>query len=490
MTDITTPFTFNSYGDGCIQALPCLAYTPTWTAKPKNWSITPANQPLINQMLNTSVGEQFDSPNVHVSFVNAIRLNYPFTSFYINFTDNPNVQNGITQLPFTWSLANSVISSLRKVANFSIFSQYTFNSIPNVNETLKLTGSVNGYTINTVVYNTTGTAGKYYLQVPVSNYINPNITIVINASYVKQSPAYFTQTDLYCPLTASINSAGNFQAGLVDANGTKYTFYVSSASGSVLSGDLMQIIEQSGVHTVQVQSLQLPNTTPFTSPLEGAGESYAFDITNPQCTAYYYKGGLSQPSNPIYIFVNQLTGAYIYNVSKVFGACKITNPNTTGTYYNVLCVGGDPTDLTYEWKLAVFKITTVVGTQIQVYNASASGSALQLNFTLPKTNNSYAYTLLAYTDKSNDPVIGVNGGPLNFHEITVSSPLWGFLALILGLVVLFVGAISGKAIIILGLLVALIGAIGFFTPIQIPFYVLMAMIIISAIAIYYVRKRG
>jgi hypothetical protein len=174
----------------------------------------------------------------------------------------------------------------------------------------------------------------------------------------------------------------------------------------------------------------------------------------------------------------------------VFGACKITNPNTTGTYYNVLCVGGDPTDLTYEWKLAVFKITTVVGTQIQVYNASASGSALQLNFTLPKTNNSYAYTLLAYTDKSNDPVIGVNGGPLNFHEITVSSPLWGFLALILGLVVLFVGAISGKAIIILGLLVALIGAIGFFTPIQIPFYVLMAMIIISAIAIYYVRKRG
>ena len=100
-----------------------------------------------------------------------------------------------------------------------------------------------------------------------------------------------------------------FYTGLVDSHGTKYTFYVSSASGSTLSGDLMQVIEQSGVKTIQVQSLMLPNTTPFTVPLEAAGESYAFDITNQPCTTYYDKGGLSVPSNPIYIFVNQLTGA-------------------------------------------------------------------------------------------------------------------------------------------------------------------------------------
>ena len=345
LTDINSTFNFSTP----IQYFPILAHTPTWTAKPSSWSIIVANEPITNQQhTNTSLGAQFDSPNLQVSFANAIKLNYPFTSFYLNLTDNPKVQSSLTLSPFKFTLANSIISSLRNIANFSIFSQYTFNGIPAVNATMKLLGTINSYSFNSVISNNTDTNGYYYLQIPKSNYINPNVTTTINASYFKSSPAYYTQTDLYCPLTASPGSAGMFYTGLVDSNGTKYTFYVSSASGSTLAGDLMQVIEQSGVHTIQAQSLLLPNTTPFTVPLEGAGESYAFDITNPPCTTYYYKGGLSVPSNPIYIFVNQLTGAYVYNVTKVFGACKITN--FTQSSFPVLCVGGDPTSLTSEYQ--------------------------------------------------------------------------------------------------------------------------------------------
>ena len=491
MTDINSPFNFSTP----IQYFPILAHTPVWTAKPSSWSIIVANEPISNQhTTNTSLGAQFDSPNLQVSFANAIKLNYPFTSFYLNLTDNPKVQTSLTLQPFKFVLANSIISSLRDVANFSIFSQYTFNGIPGVNATMKLLGTINAYSFNVIVSNNTDTNGYYYLQIPKSNYINPNVTLTVNASYFKSSPAYYTQTDLYCPLTASPGSAGMFYTGLVDSNGTKYTFYVSSASGSTLAGDLMQIIEQSGVHTVQVQSLSLPNTTPFVVPLEGAGESYAFDITNPPCTTYYYKGGLSVPSNPIYIFVNQLTGAYVYNVTQVFGACKITN--FTQSSFPVLCVGGDPTSLTYKWKLQVYRVTSAIGTQVLVYNNTVLGSTLDLNFTLPKINtttnttNTYVYALFAYTDKSTDPVVGVNGGQLNFERILASASMWGFLALILGMVLIFVGVISGKPLIILGLINILLWVMGYFTPIVIPYYVIIASVILSAIGVYWVRKKG
>jgi hypothetical protein len=238
----------------------------------------------------------------------------------------------------------------------------------------------------------------------------------------------------------------------------------------------------------------LPNTTPFTVPLEAAGESYAFDITNQPCTTYYYKGGLSVPSNPIYIFVNQLTGAYVYNVTKVFGACKITN--FTQSSFPVLCVGGDPTSLTYKWKLQVFRVTSAIGTEVPIYNKTVLGSTLDLNFTLPKINtttnttNTYVYALFAYTDKSSDPVVGVNGGQLNFEKIIASASMWGFLALILGMILIFVGVISGKPIIILGLANILLWVIGFFTPIVVPYYVIIASLILSAIGVYWTKKKA
>jgi hypothetical protein len=491
MTDVKSAFNFSTP----LQYVSILAHTPTWTVKPGNWSIVVSNEAVSDkQYSNISSGAVFSSPNLNVNFANAIKLNYPFTSFYLNFTNNPKAQSSLTLQPFTFILANSIISSLRNVANFSIFSQYTFNGIPNVNATMRLLGTLNAYSFNATVSNNTDSNGYYHLQVPKSNYINPNITLTVNASYFKSSQPYYTQTDLYCPLTASPSSAGIFYTGLVDSNGTKYSFYVSSSSGSTLSGDLMQVIEQSGVHTVQVQSLSLPNTTPFTLPLEGAGESYAFDVTNPQCTTYYYRGGLSVPSNPVYVFVSQLSGAYVYNVTQVFGACKITN--FTQSNFPVLCVGGDPTDLTYEWKLQVYRVTSAIGTQVLVYNSTVLGSILNLNFTLPKINtttnttNTYIYALFAYTDKAADPVVGVNGGQLNFVRVLASASMWGFLALILGMVLIFIGVTSGKPIIILGLINILLWVIGYLTPIVIPYYVLIASILISVVGIYWVKKKA
>ena len=156
MTDINSAFNFSSQ----LQYFPILAHTPIWTAKPSSWSIIVANEPITNQQhTNTSLGAQFDSPNLQVSFANAIKLNYPFTSFYLNLTDNPKVQSSLTLSPFKFTLANSIISSLRNIANFSIFSQYTFNGIPAVNATMKLLGTINSYSFNSVISNNTDTNG-------------------------------------------------------------------------------------------------------------------------------------------------------------------------------------------------------------------------------------------------------------------------------------------------------------------------------------------
>jgi hypothetical protein len=484
MTDIKS-FTVTSPST-CIQYLPCEA-TVNFNEKPQSWYIVsnPASQ--SNYTNTTATTAQFQSESL--SYAPLLHLTYSFAQFTTNALNNALQPINFSQFKFT--LANTISPNLRNVANISIFSQYTFNAIANVNATLKLTGSLNGFAINGIVSNTTNNnTGIYHLEIPKSSYVNPKLILVINASYQKISPPYFTQTDLYCPLNASEGSSGSYPVGLVDTNGTKYTFYVTSAGGSTLAGDLMQVIEQSGVHTTNVQSVQLPNTTPFTLPLESAGQSYAFDIANQQCTSYYYKGGLSQPPNPIYLFVNQITGAYIINASQAFGACKITNLNQTGDKnYSILCVGGDPTNLVYSWNVQIYNTTSIVGTHELVYNRSVGGSTLDFNLTLPRVNSTYVYQIIAYANKNNDPIIGVNGGPLDFIPIKPSSPIYGFLILLLGLVVLSIGAVTGKVVILFSLLLMLIGGVAYITPVQVPFYVLIAMLTISGVIIWWVRKK-
>ena len=89
-----------------------------------------------------------------------------------------------------------------------------------------------------------------------------------------------------------------------------------------------------------------------------------------------------------------------------------------------------------------------------------------------------------------DPVVGVNGGQLNFAKVLASASMWGFLTLILGMVLIFIGVTSGKPIIILGLINILLWVIGYLTPIVIPYYVLIASILISVVGIYWVKKKA
>ena len=470
-TTINSAFTFNSYNDGCIQYFPCLAETPTWTAKPTSWSIIPANEAVINQQSNTSKGEQFDSPNLAVNFANVIKLSYPFTSFYLNLTNNPKVQSSINQYPLSITLTNSLISSKRVINNYTIFSQETFNSV-NTNLTVTLNATFNAYHILTTISNTTGS--KYWLEMPISNYINPNMTYLENDS--ASTPLYYFHPDTYCPYTVSLTTNVMYSIGMVDTNGSKYNFYVYTSTGSQATGDIMQILEQKGNSATQVQSYLIPSAIPFTLPLEATGQSYAFNIYSKNCASQLFKGSLSVPSNPVYITINSSSTGYVYNVTKASGRCYLRNQTTL--LDGISCYASDTTGLARNYSVDIWKSTSIVGGQILVYNAIFNGPDFIKNFTLPNNGIAYTYQMTLY-----DAQQPLNSGPLTKQIANLASPLIGLIAFIIMLVFILGGASTGRVTIMV--MLTDVGLIIVGILIDIPTSVGAVFLVLSLLAIWW-----
>jgi hypothetical protein len=481
MTDINSAFTFNSYNDGCIQYFPCLAETPTWTAKPTSWSIIPANELVINQQSNTSNGEQFDSPNLAVSFANAIKLNYPFTSFYLNLTNNPKVQNSITQGKFYYVAFNALNAGMRNIANISIYDQETFNSLQ-ANITFKLPTTFNNYQFVMNVGNNTGS--KYFLEIPKSNYINPAITFQLNGTISR--PLFFAPSQLFCPTTVPSGSTSSYSIGLVDTNGTKYSFYIYTSAGTSAQNYILFINELKGTGPISAESLIIPPSLPMAVPLEQTGQEYQYIIYNPSCTTSYFKGSFVDPTNPTYITLTSgASQAVIYNKTNVTGACSL---NEVPHPWKLVCAASDPSSLTYEYVLLVDNSTNILGNMKQVLYKTFNTSAFSYNTTLP-INGSYSYALYAYSYKNADPNQLVNGGPLSQYKINFSAPLLGFFAFLMMLTLLLVGLQTGKYVILLFLVDIGMFVISLIQLVQIPTLVAVVFAFISAIVMYWTIKQ-
>ncbi|MEM3416325.1 MAG: hypothetical protein QW719_03240, partial [Candidatus Micrarchaeaceae archaeon] len=327
---------FSTNPSTCIQYLPCLA-TVAFTAKPTSWKIVPSGEAVIDEQQNiTATTAPFSSAYTSITnFPPAITLTYgqfsPAYSFSLNATNNPAVPTSLTQSPFTFTIANSINANLRDVANFSIFNEQTFNGIANVNMTLLLQGNINAYTFNVTVSNTTTLNGKYFLEIPKSSYINPNITFAMNYSLAPPpSNPLFAAGGTFCPTTISATQVASYPLGMVNANGSKYDFYVYTSSGTSASGYIMETQEGKGVGEIQVQSYKIPPQIPFALPLESTGQAYAFDIFSPNCKTEFYTGALSVPTNPIYITLSSLSTAYIYNISRATASCALNSTIKNG----------------------------------------------------------------------------------------------------------------------------------------------------------------
>jgi hypothetical protein len=477
MTDINSAFNFSTP----LQYFPILAHTPTWTAKPTSWYIQSSNSvPQITQ--NTSAGAVF-STNVSGAFTPQIHLVYPFTSFVLNITDNPKVQNSITIQPFQFVIANSISSSLRNIANLSIYNQETFNSVIGANATFNISTTFNNYIFSAITQNNTDTNGKYFLEILKSNYQNPNITFQLNGTIAK--PLFFAPSQLFCPTTSSMGSAANYNIGLVDTNGTKYSFYVYSSTGSSASGYILFINELQGVSARSAESLVVPASLPMAVPLEQTGQEYQYIIYSPNCKNVYYKGSFVDPTNPTYLTLT--TGpnqAVFYNTTSVTGACAL---NTSVNPYKLLCAASDKSSEVYKYVLMVYNETNVLGSTSLVKQVIFNTSAFSYNTTLPK-NSTYSYALYAYAFKSAEATITVNGGSLDFSQITLTAPLLGIFAFVLLLTLIFVGLNTGKPIILLLLVDIGLIAISMVGFVQIPSSVAIAFIFIGIVISFWSIK--
>ena len=477
MTDINSALNFSSQ----LQYFPILAHTPTWTAKPKSWYIISSSAvPQITQ--NTTQGAVF-STNQTGAFTPQIHLVYPFTSFALNISDNPKVQNSITIQQFQYTLANSIISSLRNIANLSVYDQETFNSIANSNATFLIPTTFNNYIFQLTASNDTGSNGKYFLQIPKSNYQNPNITFQLNGTVSK--PLFFTPSQLFCPSTISSGSSASYDVGLVDTNGTKYSFYVYTSTGTSAAGYILFVNELKGVTAKAAESLAIPPSLPMAVPLEQTGQEYQYIIYSSNCKNIYYKGGFIDPTNPTYLTLS--TGpnqAVFYNVTNVAGSCAL---NSSSNPYKLVCAASDPSSEVYKYELLIYNSTNVLGATALVKQVYENSSTFSYNTTLP-VNASYSYVLNAYAFKNSDSIFVVNTGTLNFQQIQLSGPLLGIFAFILLITLTFVGIKTGKVIILLLLINVGLAAVAILNLAQIPTIVSVIFILISSAALIWTIK--
>ncbi|MFP3278426.1 MAG: hypothetical protein RXO43_02595 [Candidatus Micrarchaeota archaeon] len=429
-TDINSAINYSSL----IQYFPILAHTPSWTAKPSSWAIS------LNQtkwFINGTSGVVFSTANTG-TLTPYIKLNYPFTSFILNYSNNPKVQNSITIVPFNIYLANSINPNLRVIANISTYNQETFNSIT-TNQSWLINFNFNNYLFTKNISNSS--SSRFYLMIPKSNYLNPNVMFQLNGTVTK--PYFFSLTQLFCPSTVANGQSATYTIGLPDTNGTKYSFYVYTSAGTSAAQDILFINELKGTSPTGAESLVIPPSLPMAVPLETTGQEYQYIIYSPNCKDVYFKGSFVSPTNPTYLTLTSgANQAVIYNMTQATGACTL---NTTT--WKLFCAASDPTSQTYKYTLYVYNQTNVLGAQQLILEKNFTSSAFTYNTTLP-ANGTYSYEIIGYAFRNLDPVFVINSGQLLFPKAPLSTPLAGFISFILMLALIFIGVLTGKPLII------------------------------------------
>ncbi len=473
MTDITDTPIYTSE----IQLFPILANTITFSASPTSYSINsiPSSFTITGNTLSGAVFQTSTSGSFYPQFKLTYGQFSPALSFYANQLNNPK-DTAISITPFTFTLANTINAALRTIANFSIFSQQTFNGVA-ANLTLQVNGTFNNYALTSNNVVSASSWNAFTLQMLKSNYLNPNITLDINNdSATATTGVYFAHYDNFCPITVSSTQAASFPIGLVNSNGSRYDIYAYTQGGGSATGYRLQVLEQKGVGSTAVQEVLIPASLPLVLALQASGQNYAFVVYSSNCKSSYYKGAFTQPSNPIYIVLNVSPSAYVYNTTQATGSCKIVSSNTIA--YNVSCFASDPKSLAYAYNLKIFNETSAAGTFTIAHQANFTGSAFATNFTLPR-NATYSYQIWASVYSISSSLVLVGHGTLSVQQITIASPLLGFVALIVLLVFVYGGAQTGKPLIVLAL--ADIGFIFVSLIISIPVYVGALFIVFSVI---------
>ena len=465
LADIGSALTFNSYNDSCIQYLPCLAETPTWNAKPSSWSIIPANEPLSNQhTANTTAGAQFDSPNQQVSFANAIKLSYPFTSFYLNLTANPLVANAITALAYNPKNATSTPPAPTTRLLYSIFSYNEQSKIP-LNTITILTASMfmNNYTVPLSV--TTPSSNAIHIYIPESNYQNPSILLLNQTAtttavgFLPKINNLFNVVEQTSPQVLDI-----YLASTSNASAYAMTVY---ACNNYAYNYFLQI--QNGPNGAQFQSQQYKMAQiPFSVPLLN-GYPYQFLVYSASGKLVYTSAVASWVS-PITLYAPCATAVNVTPIVYPIINATCTWANYPINQLNVTCTGRGTSVSIKNWTILWQNQTSLISTQT-LGVTSINSPTFSANFLFPSNHTQWLVKMTAfYGDPNNQtflqtinpvpsPILPVDLALVAIGFILVAVVLAYFniaLGIIIEIFALAIGSITGIIVISASATIALI----------------------------------
>ena len=409
MTATTGAFTFNSYNGGCLQYLPCLAYNSIFQAKPSRWGIFPVNEPTQNARYNVSNTDQFDSPNLQVSFANAVDLVYPFTSYFLNQTDNPAVQATITQSAGCGSanmqLSNTLPSPpcTREINNITGYSEATKAKIP-MNFTVFATYLLNNYTFPST---SALTGNNMQLYMANSVYQNPTITQVtpsVAGSPIGTNQVFYDAINSYCSVNIKPGSYQNYNIYGVNSNGSLYTFTVYEGYSLTLTGTYMEVYGGTAQPTaIAMQSFKI-NSNPFSVPLQN-GAPYSFKFFT--CTSTLYQTNFSVWGNPITIYLPTNLSVAQYPTPNPITSCNTyPYPYNPGNQIEIVCSGNDSTSLIKSWSLKLYNITSPLSQSLAAIH-NITGDNFTYTFGPLNAKSEYHVLGLAFTGTQPDYTLTV-----------------------------------------------------------------------------------
>ncbi len=478
MTDINGVFTFNALCTPLIQYSPNCAVFPSganvFTAKPSSWEIK--SDVLLNQYANVSNLDEWS--NANVTFMPKVELNYPFTSFIANVSNNP----GITQLTQDqWKVyaQNSIPSApyTRELQAVNTLDQQ-FLSALNTNDTNAFQALFNNYILPDNTTTVTNTIG-YNVYIPLSNYLNPQIYIY-NISLLSKSLNHYAEINNFCPVTLAAAAHTTYKAYLANLNASLYTFNIYQGSG--IGAVNYTMVVQTGASSssaIQVQSYKIA-AVPFALPLQN-GQQYRFLFYDKNCTLAYTSPLSIWPQTiTLNLPSNQSIGPFSY--PKVSAACS-TYQNSTREW--VVCTGSDPTSLTTGWQINITRPSPL--RTIAVQNFSFSSASFSLNWTVPSNTVQYTLPIVAIVYNGSSSHLAVLTYVVNNSVPPVSLPLSiGLMMLFLLLVLVFSAAREIEVAVIVALVGVFFGGLAGLNAITLSSFILI--FIVGIYVVYLMRK--
>jgi hypothetical protein len=284
----------------------------------------------FTQTFNSTVGAIFQT-NATGTISPIIHLIYPFTSFILNYSNNPNVQNTITIQPLQFIVSNTLPAApvTRKIAQFGNFRALNASPLSNASVSFSALLFFNNYSFSKATsFSVPGNTISLYMS--QSNYQNPVLSMS-NITVTGQVPNFYKAYNNFCPVLINSSRFGTFNQYYVDSSGQDVQYSVLQGSGYGAINYYMILQTEYNTTFTQVGSYKITSSSPFVYPTE-IQNPYKFIFLTPGCKSVAYSTPSSLVANPYTITIPIIANVSILPAFNVSANCTTKNATAIRCY--------------------------------------------------------------------------------------------------------------------------------------------------------------